>query len=196
MESIALFSLSSLPTHISLSLPSWPFLICWCGHVSAPTHLISHYIFFTGNIIHSISSFSCHLWPFSIKVPGIPPAPSTLSKVQQCGGIIDVFFSYLHLPRQQHLSSHLTPAGKSLPGLNMQQEKPKPSSLHLKTLHRLASVCFSAPFLATACTPVSPHYLLNKFLSLCASIHAFSWTPCLSFHLPGDFLINFKVQIK
>lgn len=149
-----------------------------------------------GNITHSISSFSCHLWPFSIKVPGITLAPSTLSKVQQCGGIIDVFFSYLHLPGQRHLSSHLTPAGKPLPGLNMQQEKPRPFSLHLETLHILAPVYFSAPFLATAFTPVSQHYLLNKFLSLCASIHAFSWTPCSSFHLSGDFLINFKVQIK
>lgn len=77
MKSMAIFSSSSLPTHISLPLPSWPFLIRWCCHVSAPTHLISHYTFFAGNIIHSISSFCVISGPSLSRCPAflLPPLP-------------------------------------------------------------------------------------------------------------------------
>lgn len=50
--SMALFSPSSLPIYISLSLSFLASFICWCSQVSALTHLIPLYTFFSGYIIH------------------------------------------------------------------------------------------------------------------------------------------------
>lgn len=50
---MALFSPSSLPIYISLSLSFLASFVCWCSQVSALTQLIPLYTFFSGYIIRS-----------------------------------------------------------------------------------------------------------------------------------------------
>lgn len=96
-----LFSPSSLLPILLFHYPFLPLLICWCSHVSALTHLIPLYAFFTGNVIHCHCFLLVSSLFLSTKVPSVPPALPLpkLSKLQKRGGIIATssLLSYLHL---------------------------------------------------------------------------------------------------